>query len=114
MSFNPYMLLILLSVLIASISQILLKMSAQRHYASVIREYLNPYVITGYALLVLTTILNIIAYGGGVELKSGAVIETLGLVFVMGLSKVFFKESITPRKMMGVSLIILGVIVFHA
>lgn len=113
MSFNPYMLLILLSAVIASLSQILLKKSAQRRYESVIREYLNPFVITGYALLVITTLLNILAYSRGVELKSGAVIETMGLVFVMLLSRLIFKESITTKKLVGVCLIIIGIVIFH-
>ena len=40
---NKYMLLLVASVVVASLSQILLKKSAQKTYSSVIREYLNPY-----------------------------------------------------------------------
>ena len=36
------------SVLVAAVSQVLLKKGALHHYDSWIREYLNPWVITGY------------------------------------------------------------------
>lgn len=113
MKFNPYLLLILLSVMIASMSQILLKISARRSYSSIWQEYLNIYVISGYGLLFLTTLLNIKAYSGGVELKNGAVIESLGLLFVTILSRLIFKETIKPRKIIGISLIMIGFIVFY-
>ena len=113
MKFNPYMLLILLSVIIASFSQILLKKSAQHSYDSFIKEYLNPYVIIGYSLFVVTTLLNIFAYSHGVELKSGAVIESTGLIFVIALSRFVFKETISIKKLIGVVLIMVGVIIFH-
>lgn len=39
------------SVLVAAVSQVLLKKGALHHYDSWIREYLNPWVITGYILM---------------------------------------------------------------
>ena len=40
----------LVSVLISSASQILLKKSADKDYDSPLKEYLNPLVITAYAM----------------------------------------------------------------
>lgn len=111
--FNPYILLIVLSVVIAAISQIVLKIAAKKTYDTHLKEYLNPYVISGYGLLLLTTLINIFAYSKGVELKSGAIIESLGFVLVMLLSKVIFKEEITKKKLIGNVLIIAGIVVFH-
>ena len=111
--FNPYALLIVLSVVIAAFSQILLKKAATVTYESRIREYLNAYVIIGYGLLLLTTLINIYAYSKGVELKSGAMIEALGFVLVMVFSRIIFHEKITRRKLLGNVLIVLGIIVFH-
>lgn len=45
---NTHLLILILSVVVASFSQILLKKSAQKTYRSIIYEYLNPYVICGY------------------------------------------------------------------
>ena len=39
------------SVFVASVSQILLKISANKTYPSKIKEYLNGYVITGLSLI---------------------------------------------------------------
>ena len=113
MNINPYILLLFLSMMIASLSQILLKKGALRKHNSFYEEYLNPYVISGYALLVLTTLINIMAFSKGVEYKNGPVIEALGFVLVMLLSKVFFGERITLRKSIGNIFILLGVFVFY-
>lgn len=101
-----------MSVLVASFSQILLKKSAQKTYTSVIREYLNPFVIAGYGLMLFSTVLTVMAYKG-IELKNGAVIETLGFPVVMVLSRFFFGERITKKKLLGNSLILIGMLVFY-
>lgn len=107
------MLLLVLSVVVASFSQIFLKKSAGKTYASVIREYLNPFVITGYGMMVLSTLLTVGGYAG-LEYKNGAVIEALGFVLVMFLSRIFFGEKITKKKLLGNSLILLGIFVFYS
>ncbi len=111
--FNPYILLVLAAVILAAVSQIMLKKGASKKRSSVLGEYLNPWVIGGYALLVVTTLLNVWAFSGGVELKSTVVLETLGFVLVMLLSRLFFGEKITRRKLIGNLLIIAGIMVFY-
>lgn len=113
MSFNPYILLMLLAVIISSFSQILLKKGAQKTYVSLVKEYLNPHVFFGYVLMILATLTNILAYAGGVEYKNGPVIETLGFILVMILSRLVFGEKITQRKLCGNILILVGVIIFY-
>ena len=113
MKFNPYILLMFAAVVVSSASQILLKKGAQQKHASFIREYLNPFVIVGYVLMLATTIMNVLAYSGGVEYKNGPVIETLGFILVMVLSRFFFQEKITRRKLAGNLLILLGVVIFY-
>ncbi|MCI8333552.1 MAG: EamA family transporter [Lachnospiraceae bacterium] len=110
---NKYALLFLLSVVVSSFSQILLKKSTQKTYPSVVREYLNIYVITGYGMMVVSTLLTVGGYIG-LEFKSGAVIESLGFVLVMFLSRFFFGEKITKKKLLGNSLILLGIFVFYS
>ena len=52
---------VLAAVFIASVSQLLLKAGANKSYPTLIRQYLNPYVVFGYALMVLSTLLFILA-----------------------------------------------------
>ena len=54
-----YWLFLVASVIVASFSQVLLKKSAAKKYNNVIKEYLNPYVIIGYMMMVGTTALSI-------------------------------------------------------
>lgn len=107
------MFLLILSVVVAAFSQILLKKSADKTYISIIREYLNPYVIFGYGMMVLSTLLTVGAYVG-LEFKNGAIVESLGFVLIMFLSRLFFKEKITKKKLLGNGLILLGILVFYS
>ena len=107
------MLLLVLSVVVASLSQILLKKSAEKSYQSLLREYLNPWVISGYGMMVVSTLLTVGGYAG-LEYKNGAVIESLGFVLVMLLSRLFFREKITKKKLIGNALILLGIVVFYS
>ena len=107
-----YVLIFLLSVFIASVSQILLKKSANKNHANEWREYLNKYVITAYFIFFISTILTIIAYKG-IELKYGPIIESVGYIFILIMSKMFLGEKITKNKILGILLIIIGVIVFN-
>lgn len=107
------MLLMVGGVFISSISQILLKKSANKVNPddSFLSQYLNPYVIMGYGLLFVAMCIPFIGYRY-VDLKYGAVVESLGYVFIMILSAIFLHEKITSRKLVGNIIIIVGVIVF--
>lgn len=108
--FNKYIGIFLLSVFIASCAQIILKKSADFKYKSFIREYLNFKVISGYTLMVLSTLGVIIAYRG-IELKLGPILESFGYIFIFLFSWIFLKENPTKNKIIGFMLIITGVIV---
>lgn len=109
---NLYFLLYGLSVTVASVSQLLLKKSATQKHASFLREYLNPYVLSGYGLLFLSMFLTILAFRG-MDYKNGPVIESLGYVLVLLLSRIFFGEKITGRKVAGTVCILAGMLVFY-
>ncbi len=70
-------------------------------------------VIIGYGMMVLSTLLTVGGYVG-LEYKNGAVIEALGFVLVMLLSRLFFGEKITKKKLLGNSLILLGILIFYS
>lgn len=109
---NSYVLILVLSVFVASGSQIVLKSSAAEEHASFLREYLNVKVIAGYGMMVVSTILTIMALRG-MDYKKEAIIESLGYFFVMILGNLFLKEKITKKKILGNALILIGIVVFN-
>ena len=109
---NKYVLLLILAVLVSSISQIILKKSASKTYDSVLKEYLNVYVITGYVLMVISTVLVVFGLKG-VPYKNEPIIESLGYLFVMILSNRLLGEKITKKKFLGNALILVGIAVYY-
>lgn len=109
---NPYLIILLISVLIASFSQILLKKSAEKKYDSFIREYLNPYVILGYGMMFVSMFLTILSYEG-MEFTNVPIVESTGYIMVLILSYFFFKERITKRKLLGMVFIFGGILVYY-
>ena len=110
-----YLLLMVGGVLISSVSQVLLKISANRSRVTegILRQYLNPFVLIGYVLFAVAMVLPLIAYQY-VDFKFGAVVESLAYFFVMVLSRVILKEKVTRNKIIGNILIIAGVILFSS
>ena len=109
---SMHLLILVLSVAIASFSQILLKKSARKTYDSFIKEYLNLYVIFGYGMMFVSMFLTIIAYSG-MEFTNVQIIEATGYIMVLILSYFFFKEKITGRKLLGMLFIFGGIAVYY-
>lgn len=107
-----YYVFMVLSVFIASISQILLKKSAQKPHDSILKEYMNSYVISGYGLLFLSTLFTVLALQG-IEFKNAPVIESLGYILILIMSKFILHETITKRKVIGNIVILIGIFVFY-
>ena len=100
------------SIILSSVSQILLKISAKKSHSSFLKEYLNPLVIIGYGMMAAATLTTIAAYQG-MDYKNGPVIESLGYVLVMILSYVILKEKVTKKKIIGYAMILAGVAIFY-
>lgn len=109
---TKYWIALFAAVFVSSASQMLLKKGATIKYESTFREYLNPWVISGYGLMVLSTLCVIYAYRG-VAYKNGAIIESLGYLLIMFLSRLFFGEKITKKKLLGNLIILAGVLIFY-
>ena len=110
---NWWILLIALSATAASFAQVLLKKSANEEHKNVIEEYLNWKVICGYGLMFVGMFLTIIAYSKGVQYKNGPIMESIGNIWVVILSFLFFREPITRNKVLGNILILLGIVIFY-
>lgn len=107
-----YYVLAFVSLMISSFSQILLKKAAMKQYDSFIKEYVNPYVISAYAMFALSLLITTICYGG-LPFKLVPLLESLGYVIVMVLALLFFGEKITKRKLLGTICILAGIVVFN-
>lgn len=100
------------SVLVASISQIMLKKSADRKYDRWIDEYLNFRVIFAYGLFFLSSLMTVYAYKF-VPLSLGPVLEASGYIFVSVMGYLILKERIGRKKLLGLIVIVAGIILFN-
>ena len=107
-----YFLLVILSVFAAAGAQMLLKQGAQQSYIGFWRQYLNPWVIGGYAIMACSLVLNIFCMSRGVQVKEVSTIESLSYLFVPCMAFLLFREKITWRKAGAIAIIISGVILF--
>ncbi len=107
-----YICIYIVSVFISSVSQILLKISSNKEYDNLIKEYLNPLVIVAYGIFFCSSILTIVAYRA-VPLSMGPVIESLGYIFVTAMGYLWLKETVSRRKILGIAFILLGIIIFY-
>lgn len=106
-----FVLIYLAGVFVSAIAQILLKKSAGKTYENKIREYLNPYVIISYSIFLGATFCTIFAYTE-IPLSFGPILAASEYIFVAVLSKLILKEKINKKKLLGLAVICLGIIVF--
>ncbi len=107
-----YVLIAICIVFIAACAQMLLKQGARQAYMPWWRQYINPWVIGGYAIMFASMVANIWCMHMGLQLKELSIIESLSYLFVPTLSWLLFKEQITRRKALAITIILIGVIVF--
>ncbi|MBP3507360.1 MAG: EamA family transporter [Lachnospiraceae bacterium] len=105
-----YVLLFLFSVFISSVSQIILKSSANDLHKSTLQDYLNGKVILAYGVFFLSSLLTVFAYRY-VPLSMGPILESSGYIFVAVLGYVFLKEKIEKRKLLGLGIILIGIVI---
>ncbi len=103
--------ILLFMTFIASIAQILLKKSALRPHTSRIKEYFNAYVLMAYTLI-FATMMSLIYVYKFIPLSLGPIIESTGYIFVSILGYFYLGERMNQKKMVGIIVIILGVIIF--
>lgn len=106
-----YVFIFLISVLISSVSQIILKKSANKPHKNLIHEYFNFPVVLSYSIFLLATFLTVFAYKK-VPLSYGPVLESTGYIYVLFLSSMVLKEKITIKKAVGTLLILVGILVY--
>jgi multidrug transporter EmrE-like cation transporter len=110
-------LLLFLTVLVSTLGQLLLKKGVQLEGGvsfnneiifEVIKIVKSPYIMCGLLAYVFAMALTLVALSR-VEVSVFALFTSLSYVLVIFASYFFFNESITLVKLVGTSLIILGV-----
>ncbi|MBR2167490.1 MAG: EamA family transporter [Paludibacteraceae bacterium] len=90
----------------------LLKQGVRQSYVGFWRQYLNLWVIGGYAIMACSLVLNIWCMNKGILVKEVSTIESLSYLFVPCLAFLIFREKITWRQAGAILIIIAGVILF--
>jgi drug/metabolite transporter (DMT)-like permease len=106
-----YSLIYLFGVIISSLSQVLLKKSANKNNHHFIKDYLNINVIIAYFIFIVATFCSIYSYKV-IPITLGAILGTFEYIFVAILGNVIFKEKFNKYKIIGILLIITGVIIY--
>ena len=108
---EKYILVWIISVLISSIAQVMLKAEANRKHESRLKEYLNPMVISAYGIFFLSTFLTMYALKY-VPLTYSPVIEPLSYIFVPVIGVLVLKEKISRRRVLGIMIMLVGIVIF--
>ena len=106
-------LMVISGIFACSLSQLLLKRSANGKHQSRIGEIVNPLVIVAYGVFLCSLLINIWAMSNGVQLKEMALLESLGYIFVPLLSAVLLKEHVSRRMGGGILCLIVGIVIFY-
>lgn len=101
-----YVILFILSILIASFSQIILKKGSMQK-----NIYVNKYTICGYSLMIISILFTLMGYEK-VSLSLGQVLQSLSFIFVIILSSIFLKEKFNKKQIFGIIIIIFGIIIY--
>lgn len=108
---NKFFLVKILGTSIAAVSQIFLKISANKEYKNKLLVMFNPTVIISYGVFALTMVMGIYSLKG-ISISLSNVIESFNYILVPVLSYFFLKEKINRTQLLGIIIIIIGVAVF--
>lgn len=103
--------IVISSVFLAACAQMLLKQGARQQYDTWWRQYINGWVIGGYAIMLGTMVMNIYAMSKGVGVKEVSIIESMSYIFVPILSFVLFKERLKWLQVIAIGVVIIGILV---
>lgn len=108
---EKYIIVWIISVLISSIAQVMLKAEANKEHESRLKEYLNPMVVTAYAIFFLSTFLTMYALKY-VPLTYSPIIEPLSYIFVPVIGVLVLKEKLSKRRVLGILIMLVGIMIF--
>lgn len=101
------MLLVLVASFIGSFGAVFLKSGSEKLRIG-LRHFINPRLAAGVAMYLISTVFFIVAIRDG-ELTVLYPLVSLGYVWTLLWSRLFFKEPFTRFKFVGLALILTGV-----
>lgn len=105
------LIVLMFNVLLSCISQVILKLEANKPHATKMSEIVNKGVFLGYTIFLTITLVNVFMYRY-VEFNLILVIESLAYVFVPLISYKVFKEKLNKKQLIGLMIIVAGVIMY--
>jgi undecaprenyl phosphate-alpha-L-ara4N flippase subunit ArnE len=102
------MLLVLAAAFVGSFAAVALKKGSARLKKG-LRHMLNPYQVLGVVIYVASSVLFVLGIKHG-ELSVLYPMVSLGYIFTLLWSRLFFREPFTRQKLAGLGLIIGGVV----
>ncbi|MDO4188711.1 MAG: multidrug ABC transporter [Lachnospiraceae bacterium] len=106
-----YAAIMMFGTFISAVSQVILKKAAGKEYENKIREYLNAPVIIAYSIFIMATFLSVFAYKV-VPLSMGPILEATSYIYITIFGVTIFKEKLSFRRVIALSLIIVGIVVY--
>ena len=97
---------------LAAITEILLKVSANKPHTTLLKEYVNLTVFLAYFLYAPTILIHIYAYKF-IPISLGVILGSTAYILVPLLGRVVLKEKISRMKLFGMAVIVAGIIVFN-
>jgi drug/metabolite transporter (DMT)-like permease len=102
------MLLVLGASVVGSFGAVFLKFGAAKVTRNPL-SFLNPQLALGVTLYLGSSVFYFLAIRGG-QLSILYPLVSLGYIWTMVWARIFFKESFTRQKIMGLGLILIGVV----
>lgn len=101
----------LIGVIISSFAQLLLKKASNINYDNKLKEYLNFKTLFAYLVFFSATLFSVYSYKG-IPLSLGPILGTTEYIFITILSIIFLKEKISKNKILGLTLVLIGIFIY--
>ena len=103
--------IMIFGVLIAALSQIILKKAAMKHYDTWLKQYLNAPVIFAYFIFFVSSFCSVIALKV-LPLSLMPVWNSSSYFFVTLFAYLIMKEKPNRKKLIGLGVILVGIVIF--
>lgn len=106
-----FILFLIANCFLSAFSQVLLKKAALKTESSLVRQYLNLYVMCGYAFFFVVLCVNVFLLKHLPLSVLNPVAEALPIALSFVVGWLFFGENLSKRKICGGVLIVAGIVV---
>ncbi|MCE5188952.1 MAG: EamA family transporter [Eubacteriales bacterium] len=110
-NFTLNMALMIFGVVIAALSQVILKKAAMKHYDTWLKQYLNAPVILAYFIFFVSSFCSVIALKV-LPLSLMPVWNASSYFFVTLFAYLIMKEKPNRRKLIGLGVLFAGIAIF--